>query len=60
MPECRLTRPVEITVDAVNAEVKAIVGNGIELPEELEAAVGEVCVLRLSAHKLNADCVSGV
>lgn len=33
---------IEVTVDALNAEVQGILGEGVEPPEELEAAVGEI------------------
>ena len=35
---------VEITVDALNAEVRTLIGDGIDLSEELDAAVGEMYV----------------
>ena len=34
----------EITVDALNAEVRTLIGDGIDLSEELDAAVGEMYV----------------
>ena len=34
----------EITVDALNAEVRNLIGDGIDLSEELDAAVGEMYV----------------
>lgn len=34
----------EVTIDALNAEVQAAVGEAVELPEELETAVGEMFV----------------
>ncbi|KAM5543775.1 hypothetical protein V8D89_002392 [Ganoderma adspersum] len=37
-----LAREAEVTVDALNAEVQGVVGEGVELPEELEAALGEI------------------
>ncbi|EJF61494.1 hypothetical protein DICSQDRAFT_136405 [Dichomitus squalens LYAD-421 SS1] len=37
-----LSRNAEVTIDALNAEVLATVGQDVDLPEELEAAVGEI------------------
>ncbi|KAI1787211.1 hypothetical protein LXA43DRAFT_975390 [Ganoderma leucocontextum] len=37
-----LARDAEVTVDALNAEVQGVIGEGVELPEELETAVGEI------------------
>ncbi|PIL27214.1 hypothetical protein GSI_10358 [Ganoderma sinense ZZ0214-1] len=37
-----LALETEVTVDALNAEVQRVVGEGVELPEELETAVGEI------------------
>ncbi|RPD52724.1 hypothetical protein L226DRAFT_480353 [Lentinus tigrinus ALCF2SS1-7] len=37
-----LSREAEVTVDALNTEVQAIIGEGIEFPDELDAAIGEV------------------
>lgn len=34
----------EVTTEALSAEVKAMVGDNAELPDEVAAAVGEVCV----------------
>ena len=36
--------PADVTAAAVDSEIKNIVGDGVELPEEVQTAVGEVCV----------------
>ena len=36
------TATAEVTVDALNAEVQTILGDGAEFPDELDAAIGEV------------------
>ena len=38
------TATAEVTIDALNAEVQTILGDGAEFPDELDAAIGEVCV----------------
>ncbi len=42
---------IEVTVDALNAEVQGILGEGVEPPEELEAAVGEMWVFHNHDHR---------
>ena len=48
-----------MTVDALNAEVQTILGDGAEFPDELDVAIGEVCVpfslptLTLNSTQLN-------
>ncbi|KAI0700659.1 hypothetical protein C8T65DRAFT_657406 [Cerioporus squamosus] len=37
-----LSREADVTVDALNAEVQAMLGDGVEFPDELDAAIGEV------------------
>ncbi|RDX42032.1 hypothetical protein OH76DRAFT_1392460 [Lentinus brumalis] len=37
-----LSREADITVDALNAEVQTLLGDGVEFPDELDAAIGEV------------------
>ncbi|KAI0746401.1 hypothetical protein C8Q80DRAFT_1174962 [Daedaleopsis nitida] len=36
------SREAEVTVEALTAEVQSIVGEGVDLPEEVDATVGEV------------------
>ncbi|KAI0710486.1 hypothetical protein C8Q76DRAFT_737619 [Earliella scabrosa] len=37
-----LAQDTEVTVEALTAEVQSIIGEGIEFPDELDAAIGEV------------------
>ncbi|KAI0713985.1 hypothetical protein C8Q76DRAFT_733003 [Earliella scabrosa] len=37
-----LAEDTEVTVEALTAEVQSIIGEGIEFPDELDAAIGEV------------------
>ena len=42
----------EVTVEALTAEVQSIIGEGIEFPDELDAAIGEVYVPMQHGHSV--------
>lgn len=47
-----------VTVDALRAEVHKLVGDNVELPEDLESAIGEMYVSSLCVHLLlGPDCI---